>query len=212
MGNRTADIREILQQIGSQAPPHHFEFSDPFWVLITTILSHRTRDEVTDSASRRLFERYGNADGLAMADPRDVESVIARVGFYRVKAKRIIQVSRIIIDRFGGRVPETLEDLVSLPGVGRKTANVVLSDSMGIPAIAVDTHVQRISRRFGWSRSDDPAATEKRLMKIIPRDMWVGLNPMLVEFGKTVCRPVRPRCEICRVNSYCRYFSKRKKS
>ena len=212
MGSRTPDIREILQKMGSQAPPHHFEFSDPFWVLITTMLSHRTRDEVTDSASRRLFERYGNADGLAMANPHDVESLIARVGFYRVKANRIVQVSKIIIGRFGGRVPETLEDLVSLPGVGRKTANVVLSDSMGIPAIAVDTHVQRINRRFGWSSSDDPAVTEKRLMKIVPRDKWVGLNPMLVEFGKAVCRPVRPRCEICLVNSYCRYFRKRKKS
>ncbi len=212
MGDRKSDIRMILQKMRSQAPPHHFEFSEPFWVLITTMLSHRTKDEVTDSASRKLFERYGNVNGLAGADPHEVESLIRRVGFHGVKAVRIIQVSNIIIDRFGGKVPSALEDLVSLPGVGRKTANVVLSDSMNIPAIAVDTHVQRISRRFGWSNSDDPEVTERRLMKIVPRDLWVGLNPMLVEFGKTICRPIGPRCGMCSVNSYCRYFAKRKKS
>ncbi len=206
MPESSPDIRKVIGLIRSQAPPHHFEFSDPFRVLITTMLSHRTKDEVTDYAARELFEKYKTPKDLAYADVKEIEALIRKVGFYTVKAKRIKQVAGIIVNMPGSKVPNTIEELTSLPGVGRKTANVVLADSFGIPAIAVDTHVQRISRRIGWSNSDNPEETESKLRKLIPEELWLGLNPALVEFGKKICRPIGPKCDLCRVNMYCRYY------
>lgn len=190
------------------SPPHHFEFSDPFWVLITTMLSHRTKDEVTDAAARALFNEYRNASNLSRADPEDVRKLISRVGFSNVKSRRIIEAARIIVEEFEGTVPDNVEDLTRIPGVGRKTANVVLSDSMSIPAIAVDTHVQRISYRIGWSKSTDPEETERIMRKIVPRDQWIGFNPTMVEFGKKICKPVHPLCEKCKINEFCEYYAK----
>jgi len=203
------NFRAMFDLIKDMSPPHHFEFSDPFWVLVTTLLSHRTKDPVTDAAARSLYEKYGNARNLSMAKYEDVLSMISKVGFCRVKAGRVIDLARIILDKYGGNVPENREELMTIPGVGRKTANVVLSDSMGIPAIAVDTHVQRISKRIGWSKSDDPLKTEEALMKIVPKEEWVGFNPVMVEFGKTVCRPVGPRCQDCLISKYCDFFLKK---
>lgn len=203
------NFRAMFDLIKDMSPPHHFEFSDPFWVLVTTLLSHRTKDPVTDAAARSLYEKYGNARNLSMAKYEDVLSMISKVGFCRVKAGRVIDLARIILDKYGGIVPENREELMTIPGVGRKTANVVLSDSMGIPAIAVDTHVQRISKRIGWSKSDDPLKTEEALMKIVPKEEWVGFNPVMVEFGKTVCRPVGPRCQDCLISKYCDFFLKK---
>ena len=204
------DIEKVIELMRSQSPTHHFEFHDPYWVLITTMLSHRTKDPVTDDAARKLKARYIDMNGLAEASYEDVLKIIEKVGFRKAKAQRIIDASRILIEKYGGNVPPSLEELTTIPGVGRKTANVVLSDSFNIPAIAVDTHVQRICVRLGISRSDDPAETEKVLMEIVPRELWVGLNPMMVEFGKTVCRPVGPRCEKCLIREYCEYDLKNK--
>ncbi|MCL4330349.1 MAG: endonuclease III [Candidatus Thermoplasmatota archaeon] len=203
-GRSTFDA--VYSEIRKLSPDHHFEFRDPFWVLITTILSHRTKDEVTDAAARNLYKRYGTCESLAGADYSEVSGLISKVGFYTRKAERVIEVSRILRDRYNCRVPETIEKLMEFPGVGRKTANVVLADAMGIPAIAVDTHVQRVSRRIGWSLSDDPEATEERLRKIVPRDMWLGFNPVLVEFGKHVCKPITPNCTVCGVRPYCDFY------
>ncbi len=203
------NISEVYARIAAQSPPHHFEFSDPFWVLITTILSHRTKDQVTDVASRNLFVAYGDCNGLAEADVSEVKSMISKVGFSSVKAGRVVEAARLVRDRFNGSVPRTLEELTTIPGVGRKTANVVLSDSLGVPAIAVDTHVQRISRRMGFTNSDDPAVTEQRLRRIVPYDLWIGFNPTLVEFGKKICRPVGPKCGDCNVSEFCEYFHSR---
>ena len=202
-------MRAVFEGIKSQSPPHHFEFNDPFWVLITTILSHRTKDEVTDAASRALYSRYGTMEELSRAKEEDVRGLISRVGFSAVKAKRVIDAAKIIRTKFGGKVPDKIEELMTIPGVGRKTANVVLADSMGIPAIAVDTHVQRISYRIGFSKSRDPEKTEMRLREIVPKDLWLDFNTTLVEFGKKICRPVGPRCDICRVSQYCEYFKKK---
>ena len=204
------DFGTVFNLIKEMSPPHHFEFSDPFWVLVTTLLSHRTKDAVTDAAARALYNRYGSAEKLAAASYDDVLAMISRVGFCKVKAGRVIDLAGIIVNKYGGSVPESREELMTIPGVGRKTANVVLSNSMGIPAIAVDTHVQRISKRIGWSKSDDPEKTEEALMKIVPREEWVGFNPVMVEFGKTVCKPIGPRCSQCGINSYCDFFSKNK--
>ncbi|HLH85569.1 MAG TPA: endonuclease III, partial [Thermoplasmataceae archaeon] len=201
----------IYPLIQEQSPPHHFEFRDPFWVLITTMLSHRTKDEVTDAAARSLHNRYGSIEGLANADYGEVLSIIDKVGFKRAKAERIIQAARIIRDKFGGRVPESIEALMTIPGVGRKTANVVLSDSMGKPAIAVDTHVHRIANRIGLCATKTPEETEEALRRIIPVEMWVGFNPTLVEFGKHVCKPVGPKCSECKILDYCKFGKKRVK-
>ncbi len=202
---------EIYRGIREQSPGHHFEFSDPFWVLITTMLSHRTKDPVTDAASRALHERYTDSRGLADAAYEDVLKIIEKVGFRTAKATRIIQAAAMINEKFGGEVPRTREELMEIPGVGRKTANVVLSDSMGIPAIAVDTHVHRISNRIGFSSSKDPVEVETTLMKIVPRELWVGFNPVMVEFGKNVCKPIGPRCQECNVSSFCTYYTKNRK-
>ena len=196
----------MYEMIKNQSPPHHFEFSDPFWVLITTVLSHRTKDPVTDAASRGLFNKYGDSYGLASATYDDVKEIIAKVGFSNVKAQRVIDISKIINEEYDGKVPPSIEELTKLPGIGRKTANVVLADSFGIPALAVDTHVHRISNRIGWTKTKNPDDTEEELKKIVPKDMWLGFNPTLVEFGKTVCKPIGPRCEACSINSYCDYY------
>lgn len=199
-------FQAVYEGIKSQASPHHFEFSDPFWVLITTMMSHRTKDEVTDAAARSLFNRYRDAGGLSRAEYDDVLELISKVGFKTVKAKRIIDAANIIMNDFGGEVPGTMEELTTIPGVGRKTANVVLADAMGKPAIAVDTHVQRISNRLGWSDSKNPDETEEVLKKIIPEEYWLGFNPMLVEFGKKVCKPIGPRCGDCSISGYCKFY------
>ena len=202
------NIEIIYGRIKEKAPPHHFEFHDPFWVLITTILSHRTKDEVTDPAARRLFERYKDPGGLSSAKQEDVERLINKVGFYNVKAERVIQAARIILEHYGGNVPVNADDLMKIPGVGRKTANVVLADSMGIPAIAVDTHVFRISRRIGLSSGKKPYDVEADLMRIIPEKLWLGFNPVMVEFGKKICRPINPKCDICNITEFCNFYRK----
>lgn len=203
------NIVTIIESMAKQSPPHHFEFSDPFWVLITTILSHRTKDSVTDKAARKLYERYHDCKGLSKAKYDDVLGIIDKVGFKREKAKRVIDAAEIICTKYSGKVPESIDELMSIRGIGRKTANVILSDALGIPAIAVDTHVQRICRRIGIAKNDNPFDTEKALMGIVPKNMWIGLNPMMVEFGKNICRPIGPKCHICSVREFCRYGQKR---
>ncbi|MHB1439415.1 MAG: endonuclease III domain-containing protein [Cuniculiplasma sp.] len=202
-------ITEIINLMKRQSPPHHFEFMDPFWVLITTIMSHRTKDEVTDSAARGLYKKYSDCMGLSEAKYEDVLDIIQKVGFKTVKAGRVIEAAKYLREKYNCTVPESLEALTEIKGVGRKTANVVLSDGFGIPAIAVDTHVQRISKRLGWTDSENPDETEVKLRKLIPKDLWLGLNPMMVEFGKKICRPVGPKCEECNVSDFCDYFVKR---
>ena len=202
----------IYAGIRSQSPPHHFELNDPFWVLITTIMSHRTKDEVTDVAARNLYNRYADAKGLSQAKYEDVYGLISRVGFATVKARRVIDAAAIIMDRYSGKVPDTVEELTVIPGVGRKTANVVLADALGKPAIAVDTHVHRISNRIGWSSTKNPDETEQELIKIIPVEYWLGFNPVLVEFGKKICKPIGPRCGECSINAYCSYYRETSKN
>lgn len=201
------NFSRIYENVRKQSPPHHFEFSDPFWVLITTMLSHRTKDPVTDAAARNLQQKYMDCNGLSEASFDDVLKIIEKVGFRTVKASRVIQAASIIREKFNGKVPGNREELMEIPGVGRKTANVVLSDSLGIPAIAVDTHVHRISNRVGFSSSKNPDEVESALMNIIPEDDWIGFNPVMVEFGKNICKPVGPKCPECSISGFCSYFS-----
>ncbi len=175
----------------------------PFQVLIGTILSQRTRDEATDVASERLFREFPTPEALAEAPVPKVLRLIRPVGFYATKAKGVRDCAREIRDRFGGKVPASMEELLSLPMVGRKTANCTLVFGYGIPAVPVDTHVHRIANRLGAVRTRTPEETEEALMRVIPMDLWVPVNPLLVQHGQNVCRPIGPQCSRCPIVELC---------
>jgi endonuclease-3 len=176
---------------------------DPFTVLIGTILSQRTRDENTASASLALFSRFDTPVKLAKAQEALVQELIRPAVFYRVKARILRKVSQDLLDRFDGKVPNDIEDLLTLPGVGRKTANCVLVYGFGKEAIPVDTHVHRISNRLGWVKTKTPEETEIALTKVLPKRYWLEVNDLLVTHGQRICRPIGPRCLQCPVNDIC---------
>jgi len=175
---------------------------DPFQHLLFAILSARTRDEITMGAGRRLFAHAGSPESLVNVDIDEIENLIRPVGFYRVKAKLVKKMGEDLIRRFEGRVPLSIDDLLTLPGVGRKTANVVLAAS-GIPAIAVDTHVHRISNRMKLVKTARPEETEKVLYQLCPEKLWARVNKTFVGFGQTVCKPARPLHDECPFNCWC---------
>lgn len=177
---------------------------DPWRILIGTILSARARDEVTEPLCEELFKRYPDAKSLANAKPKEVEQQIRRIGFYRNKAKHIINASKIIIERYNGKVPETMEELLHLPGVGRKVAGCVLVYAHNKDAIPVDTHVHRLSNRLGWVKTKTPEQTEQKLMQIVPKKYWQVVNDYLVWHGKTTCKPITPECSRCVVRQWCK--------
>ena len=181
---------------------------DPFRVLISTVLSQRTRDAVTEEASKRLFAKYPGADAMSEASLRDITREIRTVCFYRNKARAIRQISRIIMSDYGGSVPSTLEELMRLPSVGRKTANCTIVYGFGKSAIPVDTHVHRVSNRLGLVKTTRPEETEKELLKLLPEKLWMDTNELMVIHGQHICRPVRPVCGVCPVADLCRYEMK----
>jgi endonuclease-3 len=176
---------------------------DPYQILISCILSLRTKDKTTTVASRRLFRVAASPKTMVKLSPRRLQDLIYPVGFYRNKAKVILGVSRKILKDFMGRVPNQIEDLLKLKGVGRKTANLVLGLGYNIPAICVDTHVHRISNRLGWVRTKTPEQTEYALQKIVPKKSWIDLNTALVTFGQNICLPISPWCNRCSVYKFC---------
>jgi endonuclease III len=182
------------------------EGGDPFRILIGTILSQRTRDENTTRATENLFSEFKSPAQLAAADPRTVRRLIKPAGFYNMKTKSIIRVSRQILDEFGGVVPDREEDLLRLHSVGRKTANCVLVYAFKKPAIPVDTHVHRISNRLGLVRTSKPEETEAELVRTVPKRYWLDLNDLFVRFGQTTCKPVGPRCSSCSLAGMCDYY------
>jgi len=179
------------------------ERRDPYLVLISCILSLRTKDKTTTEAGKRLFRVADIPKKMLRLSLGRVEKLIYPVGFYRNKAKVILGVSSKILKEFSGRVPASIESLLTLKGVGRKTANLVLGLGYGIPAICVDTHVHRISNRLGWVKTKNPLQTEEALEKIIPKNYWINLNTILVTFGQNLCQPVSPFCSRCKINKYC---------
>ncbi len=183
-----------------------FEGGHPYRVLIRTILSQRTRDENTDYASAQLFSKYKTPEEIAQADVRDIEELIRSAGFYHVKAQRIKEVSQILLDEFQGKVPDTIEELLTLPGVGRKTANCVLVYGFKKPAICVDVHVHRISNRIGLVETKNPEQTEEGLKKLVPVKYWFEINDLMVQFGQTVCRPISPLHDICPISDVCKFY------
>ncbi len=182
----------------------------PFQVLIGTILSQRTRDETTDVASERLFRAYPTPGALARAPlPRLVE-LIRPVGFYSTKARGIRDCAKALLERHGGKVPTSIDDLLALPMVGRKTANCTLVFGFGIPAVPVDTHVHRIANRLGAVRTQSPEETEEALRQVVPKELWVPINPLLVQHGQNLCQPLRPRCEACPISELCELGEERR--
>ncbi len=207
---RAFDWPEVLDRLGRlygrgdwRVPYLRDHAEDPFQVLIGTILSQRTRDEATDAASARLFARFPDPGSLARAPPKEIEPLIRATGFYRTKAKRLPEVARAVLDRFDGEVPNDLEALLTLPGVGPKTANCVIVFGYGEPGMPVDTHVHRIANRLGLVRTTSPEETEAALRRTVPKEFWIPLNPVLVQHGQNLCRPIRPKCAECPIAEFC---------
>ncbi len=176
---------------------------DPFKVLVATILSARTKDEVTAAASRRLFKKAATADELAGLSTSELEKIIYPVGFFRNKARYLAALPAVLQEKFSGRVPDTIEELIQLPGVGRKTANLVVAVAFNKPAICVDTHVHRIMNIWGYVQTKTPPATEMALREKLPKQYWIPINSMLVAFGQGTCRPRRPKCDACIIQDCC---------
>lgn len=200
------DIPKIIKILKEEVGPGWPHSREPFRVLISTVLSQRTRDENTAMASKRLFSKFKTPKQLANAKLRDIQGLIKPSGFYKVKAGYIKQIAKEIVDRFDGKVPDNIDELLLLPGVGRKTANCVLVYAYMIPAIPVDTHVHRISNRLGLVKTKTPEQTEMALTGIVPRKYWIQLNELMVRYGQKICLPIRPRCERCRLKDMCAYY------
>ncbi len=175
----------------------------PYHVLVACIISLRTKDEVTHAASRRLFRLADCPRDLASLEESTIADVIYPAGFYRTKARQLREIGRILESRHGGRVPSGEDELLALPGVGRKTANLVLGLGFGVPAICVDTHVHRISNRLGLVATRIPEETERALEKRLPRELWIDINDLLVTFGQNCCHPTSPRCSNCPLADIC---------
>lgn len=206
---RTLHIIEVLRKATSgMTPPATSSIVDeygrsPFLVLISCLLSLRTRDTVSLPASRRVFEKARTPQELVNISPNILEKIIYPVCFYRNKAKLLPNVSKELLERFGGQVPQTEEELLSLKGVGRKTANLVLAEGFGIPAICVDTHVHRISNRLGIVKTTTPEETEVALKELLPSQYWREINQLLVMWGQNICVPISPLCSKCAIFNEC---------
>ena len=184
----------------------HEAETGPFSILIGTILSARTKDEATAKAVKALFLKYKNPKQLSNAKIKDVEKIIKSIGFFHVKSKRIIEVAKIIHTKYKGKVPDDLDSLVQLPGVGRKTANCVLVYAFEQSAIPVDIHVHRISNRLGLVETKTPEETEQELMKKIPKKYWIDINDTFVMYGQNICKPISPMCDVCKIKRNCKFY------
>ncbi|MEI8182113.1 MAG: endonuclease III [Desulfomonile sp.] len=206
------DIKRIINVLRSQVrgmtPPIVTEISkntpDPFEVLVSTVLSLRTKDQVTRQATGRLFKRAHTPQEILALSEDEIARLIYPVGFYNTKAMNLRKISSDLIEQHGGRVPDTLEELLKLKGVGRKTANLVITLGYGKLGVCVDTHVHRISNRLGYVRSRTPEETETALREKLPKEYWIEFNDLLVTWGQNVCRPVSPFCSRCGLISYCK--------
>lgn len=209
--NRNFPIGEVMRRLrraarGWNAPVVTLmaaQNRSPFHVLLGCLLSLRTKDETTAEAVARLFALGESPEALLRVPQKTLEQAIYPVGFYRTKAKRIREICQLLVERHGGQVPNRMESLLELPGVGRKTANLVLAKGYGVPAICVDTHVHRITNRWGYVQTKNPHATELALRACLPRKYWIEINDLLVAFGQTICKPVSPLCSRCPIREFC---------
>jgi endonuclease III len=197
--------RRINRALAEQYPYAHAEldFRNPFELVVATVLSAQTTDVLVNQVTRTLFARYPDARSLAEADPAELETIIKPTGFFRAKARSLLALSNRLVDEYDGVVPGRLEDLVTLPGVGRKTANVVLGNAFGVPGITVDTHFGRLARRFGWTDSDDPVKIEFDVSELFEPKDWTMLSHRVVFHGRRVCHSRKPACGACPVANWC---------
>ncbi|TXJ43508.1 endonuclease III [Brachyspira aalborgi] len=204
-------MKELLKVTKSMPMPVVTEIKlvtnrDAYKILISTMLSLRTKDSTTRDASMRLFEKVGNPKDMLKLSEEEIAKLIYPVGFYRVKAKNILEVSKTIIDDYNGKVPDEIDELLKLRGVGRKVANLVVTEAFDKYGICVDTHVHRISNRFGYVSTKKPEQTEFALRKKLPKKYWRVYNDTLVIYGQNLCKPINPLCNQCSVSKYCDYF------
>lgn len=202
---RARQMNRILAELYPDADTE-LNFKNPFQLLVATVLSAQTTDVQVNLSAPKLFAKYPAPEDLAAANPETVEEILKPTGFYRAKTKAVISLSAALRDRFGGQVPRRMKDLVTLPGVGRKTANVVLGHAFGVPGITVDTHVGRLSRRFGWTTETDPDKVETDVGSLFPRSEWTVLSDRLIWHGRRVCLARRPACGACALARLCPSF------
>jgi endonuclease III len=197
--------RKINRVLAETYPDAHTEldFENPFQLLVATVLSAQTTDKRVNLTTPVLFAKYPTAEDLAAANPEDVAEILRPTGFFNAKTKSVMGLSAALTERFGGKVPNKLEELVTLPGVGRKTANVVLGNAFGIPGITVDTHFGRLARRFGWTTETDPVKVEADVAALIPRKGWTDLSQRMIWHGRRVCHSRRPACGACGLARLC---------
>jgi endonuclease-3 len=203
---RSSRAKTLVQRLREAYPDAHcsLDFASPFQLVIATILSAQCTDKRVNMVTPELFRRWPDAAALAGAKQSDLEAVIRSTGFFRAKAKSLLGCARALVDRHGGEVPRTIEELVRLPGVGRKTANVVLGTAFGIASgVVVDTHVGRISRRLGLTRAADAVRAERDLVRVVPRENWIQFSHWLIEHGRGVCSARRPICDDCSLLDLC---------
>jgi len=200
--------RRIYRELAATYPDAHTElnFSTPLELLVATILSAQSTDKGVNQVTPTVFARYPTAADYAAADRDEMEKIIKSTGFYRAKTTSLIGLGQALCERFGGEVPRRMRDLVTLPGVGRKTANVVLGNAFGVPGITVDTHFGRLARRFGWTTSTDPDKVEQEVGALFPRKDWTYLSHLLIWHGRRVCHARRPACGACVVAGLCPSF------
>ncbi len=206
-------VQKILETLDRLYPDARcsLNFSNPLELLVATILSAQCTDERVNEVTKELFRKYRSAEDYARVPQEELEKDIRPTGFYKNKAKSLRGCCKQLVEKFGGRVPADLDELVKLPGIGRKTANVVLGAAFGIPGIVVDTHVKRISRRLGLTAEKDPVKIEFDLMKIIPRERWTKFSHQMIYHGRAVCKARNPLCDECALREYCDYYGKREK-
>ncbi len=209
--SRTALVRRarrINRELAQLYPDAHTElnFTSPLELLIATVLSAQSTDRRVNMVTPVLFARYRSAADYAAADREDIEKIIQSTGFFRAKTASIIALGQALCDRYGGEVPGKLADLVTLPGVGRKTANVVLGNAFGVPGLTVDTHFARLARRLGWTRQTDPVKIESEVAALFPRSEWTMLSHRLIWHGRRVCHARRPACGACAIGRLCPSF------
>lgn len=200
---RSAEIIKLLKK----KYPHAkivLNFSNNWELLVAVILSAQCTDKKVNEVTEKLFKKYRTSDDYVKANPKEFEKMIHSTGFYRAKTKNILASAKIIKDRFGGKIPRTMKELLTLPGVARKTANVVLGNAYGVvEGIAVDTHVRRLAQRLGLSQNDNPEKIEQDLMRLVPKKDWFKLTYLLIDHGRAVCTAKDPRCDLCPLNNHC---------
>ena len=213
MNQTTAE--SILEELHCQYPcsqdeKNFLKFRDPFELLIMTILSAQTTDAIVNGLRGELFTAYPDPHALACADPADVERIIYSAGYYRAKTKSIIGTANMLIENFGGVVPKTIEELITLPGVGRKTANIVTNHGFHEAyGVAVDTHVRRLSQKIGFTKNTDPAKIEKDLLELFPKKWWSEINYLLIRHGREICTAKKPNCKECIIRHNCQLHNMR---